>query len=195
MKMISEFQLRNAPFPAKVMIAGFLFALGLSYVYAVANIALVVGLSPREIAIHYYGAENSVPKKSKDAVDAGASKSGEESFDLDQVDQIPADPLGPRPSFKNLVQQGHFHLFGMTTFFFILTGLALFTPITEPVKPWAMGLPYLAVVFDNVSFMATRFLGPKFAYLTVVAGAVMGLLFTILWIAVAFEISQKRTET
>lgn len=180
-----DFRLRNAPSSAKILVAGFLFSLGLAYLYALGNIAMVIGWTPRDIAIHYYGADQVVKSE------AAAKPAGEEEFSLDQTEVKPVKTLGPRPSFKNLVQEGHFHLFGMTSFFFCLTILGLFTGINEKLKAVLVGVPYLAIVFDNISFMATRFAGPSFAYLTAISGAFMGLSFTALWVAVALEIIKE----
>lgn len=183
MKDFFQYRLRNAPLSAKVLVGGFLLSLSLAYVYALANIAIVVGLTPRDIAVHYYGAN--------EVVRAEKAASGETSLDLDNMESKPAVELGPRPSFKNLVAAGHFHLFGMTSFFFALTLLSLFTGLSEKWKTLFVGLPYLAIIFDNLSFMATRFLGPHFSYLTALSGAFMGTSFTVLWIAVALEIFKK----
>lgn len=178
-----QFRLRNAPFPAKIMIAGFLISLGLAYGFAIANIALVVGLTPKDIAIHYYGAEKTVTPEN--------IQPGEQSLNLDEVDSATKTEIGPRPSLKNLIQEAHFHLFGMTSFFFCLTLLALFTNLNDTLKSVIVGLPFLAIIFDNLSFLATRFLGPHFAYLTAIAGGFMGLCFTALWISVGLEILKK----
>ncbi len=181
-----NYRLRNAPTSAKVLVAGFLLALGLAYVYALANIALVIGWTPRDIAVHYYGADTVVQSEQ-----ATAPK-GEENFSLDDIDTSPAQPqIGIRPSFKNLVQEGHFHLFGMTSFFFGLTVLGLFTGLKDNTKCWLVGAPYVAIIFDNLSFMATRFLGPHFAYLTAIAGGFMGLCFAALWFTIGIEILKK----
>jgi hypothetical protein len=179
-----NYRLRNAPLAVKVMAAGFLLSLSLAYIYALGNIALVIGWTPRAIAVHYYGAE--------EVIRAEAVVQGEQSLDLDADSSEPAKPvLGPRPSFKNLVQEGHFHLFGMTSFFFALTWLGLFTAVPDKWKAVLVGVPYIAIIFDNLSFMATRFLGPQFSYLTALSGAFMGLSFAALWFAVGYEIIKK----
>ncbi len=179
-----DFLLRNAPLPVKVLAGGFLLSLSLAYVYALGNIALVIGWTPRAIAVHYYGAE--------EVIRVEAAPTGEQSLDLDAAPtEKPAAVLGPRPSFKNLVQEGHFHLFGMTSFFFALTFLGLFTAVPLKWKTLMVGTPYVAIVFDNLSFMATRFWGPQFSYLTAISGAFMGLSFSALWLAVALEIIKK----
>lgn len=180
------------------MVIGFLCSLSLAYVYALANVALVVGWTPRDIAIHYYGAaevvraEANSPAKNSAAAQVTA---GEQTLDLDAMPaastEKPTNELGPRPSFKNLVTEGHFHLFGMTSFFFALTLLGLFVEVKDSVKVFLVGVPYFAIILDNLSFMATRFLGPQMAYLTAISGAFMGLSFTALWILVGIEVLRK----
>lgn len=192
-----QFRLRNAPLPAKVLVIGFLCSLSLAYVYALANVALVVGWTPRDIAIHYYGAAEVI--RAETGSTAAQVTEGEQTLDLDAMPTAPTEKptekstneLGPRPSFKNLVTEGHFHLFGMTSFFFALTLLGLFVEVKDSVKAFLVGVPYFAIILDNLSFMATRFLGPKMAYLTAVSGAFMGLSFTALWILVGIEVLRK----
>lgn len=177
---ILNLRLRNAPTPIKALALSYVIALSLAYIYALGNIALVVGLTPKAIAIHYYGAETKITEK--------ATSSGEQELNLDAVETEKKDELGPRPSFKNLVAEGHFHLFGMTSFFFGLTVLGLFTSLSVRAKTWAVTIPYVTVILDNISFMITRFGGPQFAYFTAIAGTLMGFSFLILWIAIFNEL-------
>ena len=184
---IGALRLRNAPKAFKAMAWGYVLAISLAYVYAVGNIALVVGLTPKDIAIHYYGAPNKVQE--------GKTVGGEESLDLEQLTETPQNSeqeLGPRPSFKNLVAEGHFHLFGMSSFFFGFCLLALFTGLPEKIKSLLVAGAFVFVIFDNVSFMATRFLGPRFALFTAFSGGLMGLCFVVLWIAIVYELMQKK---
>ncbi len=187
LKNLTNCRLRNAPLSVKTLAAGFLFAISLAYLYAIGNIVMVVGWTPRAIAIHYYGAEEVLQSEK-----TPAPTQGEQGLDLEAMAVEPVEKtIGPRPSFKNLVQEGHFHLFGMTSFFFALTVLALFTDISERKKAFLVGAPYVAIVFDNLSFMATRFLGPKLAYLTAMSGAVMGICFVSLWLLIVVEICKN----
>ncbi len=180
---LTEARLRDFPAPAKALALGFVCALGLAYVYALGNIALVIGLSPRDIAIHYYGKAVAEARQT-------VAASGETELNLDDDSAAPAaeEPSHPAPSFKNLVAEGHFHLFGMTSFFFGLTFLGLFTALPGKAKTFALGMPYLFVILDNLSFMATRFIGPKLAYMTAVSGGLMALSFTVLWVAIVYEL-------
>jgi hypothetical protein len=190
MKEFTGYRLRNSPFPVKALAFGFICALGMAYVYALGNIALVIGLNPRDIAIHYYGQASERAHKDAGSVTAPA---GEQKFSLGDAleSKAAAPPASPPPSFKNLVAEGHFHLFGMTTFFFGLTLLGLLTAIPGNWKTLAVGTPYFFVILDNLSFMATRFLGPKFAWFTAASGGLMAVSFTILWVAIAYELIQS----
>lgn len=186
-KDLSKWKLRNAPRPLKAMAAGYLFALSLAYIYAIGNIAMSVGLTPKSIAIHYYGNDGRV-------VDEPGTKNttGEVELNLDAAilaEDIAKNP-GPRPSFRKLVAEGHFHLFGMSSFFFGMTLLGFFTGLSDKWKTFALSAPYVTVVLDNLSFLATRFGGPEFAYLTVIAGTLMGISFMILWFAIGWELKQ-----
>lgn len=181
MEKVFNTRLRDFPLPAKALAATYILALGVAYLYALTNIALVVGLSPKDIAKHYYGEHPEVP---------AASASGEEEeINLDDVVETPA--AIPGWSFKNLVTAGHFHMFGMSSFFFGLTLFGLFTGASIRFKTFMVATPYLLVILDNLSFMATRFLGPHFSYLTAVVGGLMGLNFMILWFFVAKELIHK----
>ncbi|MEQ1877226.1 MAG: hypothetical protein ABL958_11305 [Bdellovibrionia bacterium] len=177
-------RIRNFPLPVKALAAGYLMALALGYCYALANVVLVVGSTPKDIAKHYYGSDKKIEQP--------AATAGEESFDLNAT--TPSEPeIGPRPSLKNLVAEGHFHLFGMTSFFFGLTLLGLFTSFSDVPKAFLVGVPYFTIVIDNLSFMATRFLGPQFAFLTASAGGFMALSFAALWLAIFWEIIHPRS--
>ncbi|MBC86358.1 MAG: hypothetical protein CL677_04190 [Bdellovibrionaceae bacterium] len=184
---ISEIQLQNLPKPFKVMGLGYLFALSLAYAYALLNIALVVGLTPKDIMIHYYGSDKVIEVSE-------VQNEGEESFSFEEMDAEEA-PIVVRPSLKSLVAEGHFHLFGMTSFFFGLCLLALFSSVSSTAKCWLVGLPFFTVVVDNLSFLATRFLGPKFAYLTAFAGMLMFISFSALWWVVFRDLIKNKEMT
>jgi hypothetical protein len=175
-----DYRLRQFPRPAKTLALGYILTIGLAYVYGLLNIAMVVGFTPKQIAIHYYGSDKVIAAKA-----AGA----EESLNLDAVEE--AAEVKPQPSFKNLVSEGHFHLFGMASFFFALTLLGLFTDVPEKWKIALVGVPYISIILDNLSFLATRFVGPKLAYMTAISGGIMGICFTALWFAIFFELLRK----
>jgi hypothetical protein len=181
MNNIFNYRLRQAPRSVKSFVLAYLLTLTIAYIYAIANIYLVVGLTPKEVALHYYGSQEQKIESS--------SPEGEQFVDLDKL----AEPnnIQPAPSLKNLVAEGHFHLFGMSSFFFCLVLLSLFTALPEKYKIPLVIIPFVSIVVDNFSFMATRFAGPQFAYLTVVSGGLMGLSFIILWFVILWEVLAK----
>ncbi|MEZ4871805.1 MAG: hypothetical protein R2827_06065 [Bdellovibrionales bacterium] len=179
---LNKWQIKNWPKSFRVLAIGYLLSLSLAYAYALLNIALVVGLTPKDIMVHYYGSDQKI--------EVTTAPSGEESFSFDELEDETKQKIIVQPSLKSLVAEGHFHLFGMTSFFFGLCLLALFTSVNEKLKCWMVGLPFFAVVVDNLSFLATRFLGPKFAYLTASAGALMFASFSILWIVIFRDLIQ-----
>ena len=180
-----KFEFRNAPKPAKALALGYLMAISLAYVYALGHIMHAVGWTPAAIATHYYGAP---PRVVELDVDKENQTSGEEVFSFDEEIAEPDVAMGARPSFRNLVATGHFHLFGMSSFFFGLTLLGLFVRLKDNWKSILVFMPYVAVVLDNLSFLATRFGGPEFAYLTAFAGAIMGSSFFALWLLILREV-------
>jgi hypothetical protein len=186
MNNIFSQRIRNFPLPVKIFSAGYLMALALGYCYALANVVLVVGSTPKDIAKHYYGSDKKIEQQ--------AAPSGEETLDLNAAPSTEPE-IGPRPSLKNLVAEGHFHLFGMTSFFFGLTILGLFTSFSDIPKAFLVGVPYFTIVIDNLSFMATRFLGPQFSFLTAAAGGFMALSFAALWLSIFWEIIHPRSST
>lgn len=189
--------LRKLPWYAKWMVTGYLLAVGCGYIYAMGNVALVVGMTHDDIARHYYGNEATQAKLRADAQgpSVAAGESQEEELDLDLEGDDSADTAAateeeilPVPSFKSLVGEGHFHIFGMTSFFFGLALIALFLQVED----WRKGIlaitPFFAVIFDNVSMLATRFLGPSWAFLTMISGALMALCFLGIFVHAMYDL-------
>lgn len=177
---LQDVRLRNLPKHWKVFALGYLMALSLSYFYALVNIALVIGFTPKDIMIHYYGADKKIEIVSQ-------ANQSEEEFSLDDIEEKDVAIIA-QPSLKTLVAEGHFHLFGMTSFFFGLCLLGLFTSVKAKTKVILMIMPFVTIVVDNLSFLATRFLGPNFAYLTAVAGGLMFISFSCLWVVIFRDI-------
>ncbi|MCB0404782.1 MAG: hypothetical protein KDD51_08340 [Bdellovibrionales bacterium] len=176
---IFDLRIRNFPGYARGMIAGYLLALTVGYGYAIGNITLVVGMTPEKVALHYAGSQ---PGGSSNT---SGSTTGEQELNLDEVVEA---PQAVAPSFKNLVGEGHFHLFGMSSFFFGLCLIGLFLDISSRWKTLLLTAPFALIVLDNLSFMATRFGGPSFSYLTVAVGSLMGVNFLALWYLIVKEL-------
>lgn len=195
--------LRKLPWYAKWMITGYLIAIAGGYVYAMGNLALVVGLSPADIQQHYYGNEATQQKLREEAagpkVAAGEAVEEELDLDLEGDDEGAAaaaveEEILPIPSFKSLVGEGHFHLFGMTSFFFGLCFIALFLEVGEVRKGILCITPFFSILFDNLSLLATRFLGPSWVFLTIIAGTLMALSFLGIFVHAMYEMWLKRSK-
>jgi hypothetical protein len=87
-----------------------------------------------------------------------------------------------------LVRVSHIHLFGITFIFFVL-GLifshAFFRPVW--VKSLIMATPFVCIVFDVSSWYFTK-LFSGFAWVVLIAGALMGLSFATMWIVSMWQI-------
>lgn len=195
--------LKKLPWYAKWMVTGYLLAIGCGYIYAMGNVALVVGMTHDDIARHYYGNDATQAKLRSDAEGpkVAAGESQEEELDLfgDEGDTAEAaaveEDILPVPSFKSLVGEGHFHVFGMTSFFFGLALIALFLDVAEWRKAVLSVTPFFAVIFDNLSMLATRFLGPNWAFLTMVSGALMALSFLGIFVHAMYDLWIAPSET
>ena len=80
-----------------------------------------------------------------------------------------------------LVRVSHIHLFGLTFIFFIV-GLIFSHAYVRPVwfKCTVVALPFVAIACDVSSWYFTKLYHP-FAWVVMIAGAVMGLCFAFMW--------------
>lgn len=80
-----------------------------------------------------------------------------------------------------LVRVSHIHLFGVT-FIFFLVGLIFSHAYVRPLwfKYLIMGLPFVAEAIDISSWYLVKVYHP-FAWVTMIAGAVMGVTFATMW--------------
>ena len=86
-----------------------------------------------------------------------------------------------------LVRVSHIHLFGLTLVFF-LVGLIFSHAYVRPVwfKCCVMALPFLCLVLDVSSWYFTKLYNP-FAWVVMVAGGVMALSFTYMWVVSMYQ--------
>jgi len=87
-----------------------------------------------------------------------------------------------------LVRVSHIHLFGLT-FIFFLMGLIFSHAFLRPVwlKSLIMGLPFVCIVSDVSSWYFTK-LFSGFAWVVLIAGALMGLSFATMWVVSMWQI-------
>jgi hypothetical protein len=88
----------------------------------------------------------------------------------------------------SLVRVSHIHLFGIT-FIFFLMGLIFSHAFLRPVwfKCVIMATPFVCIVFDVSSWYFTKLYG-GFAWVVLVAGALMGLSFASMWIVSMWQL-------
>ncbi len=86
-----------------------------------------------------------------------------------------------------LVRVSHIHLFGIT-FIFSLVGLAFSHAYVRPVwlKSVIIGLPFVCVAIDVISWYMVKIYHP-FAWVTMAAGAMLGVCFATMWVISMYQ--------
>lgn len=92
-----------------------------------------------------------------------------------------------------LVRVSHIHLFGLTFIFFIM-GFIFSHAYVRPVwfKCTVVALPFIAIALDVSSWYFTKLYHP-FAWVVMLAGAVMGLCFGVMWVVSMYQMWFSRT--
>ncbi len=182
-------RLREFTIPAKVLVTCVLLTLGTGYLFALTNVALQVGFKSEEVTLHYYGNEatrralEEMKAMAEADTDPGVVEEDAMSFDeLDESDPVVAETIVPVPSFDALVAEGHFHLFGYTSIFFLCGLILLFAEIKPGLKSLLIAAPFVASVLDIWSMLLTRFVGAGFAWMLMISGAVMASSFLLVFV-------------
>jgi hypothetical protein len=168
------------PRVAKLAISAYLLTTGLGYNYALLQLGMKVGVTRAAVAAHYAGGTVSLRGSSQPKTSPTTPPpSADAEVNLDSVSvAVPSAPpveTIPAPSLASLVQEGHVHLFGMTSLFFDVVVIALLLVVSDRLKTVLVLVPFTAIVCDHLGFLATRFLSPQFVYLIMVAGSAMAL--------------------
>lgn len=196
-----DIRLSNMPLSVKLLFTAVLFSLGTGYLFALGNIALKVGFTPEEAALKYYGNETSraaleeMTDTEVSADEAGVSDAEEFSFDDLEEQEAESEPLVPVPTFEALVTEGHFHLFGYVSIFFICGLIIVFAAIPRWLKGTLVLAPFIASVLDIWSMLLTRFVGAGFAWLLVISGTIMALSFLLVFVISIYQLWFQKTET
>lgn len=87
-----------------------------------------------------------------------------------------------------LVRVSHIHLFSLTFIFFIM-GLIYSHAFVRPVwfKAVVIATPFVAIIFDILSWYLTK-IHTGFAWVVILAGALMGMSFAIQWVTSIYQI-------
>ncbi len=196
MDSLPNMRLSRLPMAFKLLFTAALMTLGTGYIFALSNIALKIGFSPDQAAERYYGNEASrrVMEGLEEEVpaegEAGVSEDAEEfSFDDLEADESMSDePIVSIPTFEALVSEGHFHLFGYTTIFFVCGLIMAMADLRGWLKNALIVAPFAASVLDIWSMLLTRFVGPGFAWLLVVSGMVMAMSFLLVFVIGIYQL-------
>lgn len=189
------------PMSVKLLFTAVLLSLGTGYLFAIGNISLKVGFSPEDAALKYYGNETSraaleeMTNTEVSSEDAGVSDAEEFSFDDLEEQEADSEPLVPVPTFEALVTEGHFHLFGYTSIFFICGLIIVFAAIPRWFKGTLILAPFIASVLDIWSMLLTRFVGPGFAYLLIVSGMIMAVSFLLVFVISIYQLWFQKLES
>ena len=190
MNDVFSLRLSRMPMPAKLLFTAVLLTLGTGYLFAISNIAMKIGFFPDDVALKYYGNEVSreviealenedVPDATEETVIEG----DEFSFDdLEEQTEAADERIVPIPTFETLVSEGHFHLFGYTSIFFLCGLVLLFAELKSWFKNTLILAPFIASVLDIWSMLLTRFVGPGFAWMLVISGTVMAISFLLVFL-------------
>jgi FMN-binding protein len=183
MRLFGDIRLATLGMSAKLLFTAALLTLGTGYLFAIGNVTMRVGFLPDEVALKYYGNEASRAMLGELQDEAVADESGveeEEAFSFDELDEAPGmseEVLVSVPTFESLVSEGHFHLFGYTSIFFICGLVMLLADIRPFLKHIIIVAPFLASVLDIWSMLLTRFIGPGFSWMLIISGTIMAISF------------------
>ena len=196
-----DIRLSTMPMSVKLLFTAVLLSLGTGYLFAIGNISLKVGFSPEDAALKYYGNETSraaleeMTNTEVSSEDAWVSDAEEFSFDDLEEQEADSEPLVPVPTFEALVTEGHFHLFGYTSIFFICGLIIVFAAIPRWFKGTLILAPFIASVLDIWSMLLTRFVGPGFAYLLIVSGMIMAVSFLLVFVISIYQLWFQKLES
>lgn len=186
MNPLNELKLGTLRMPAKLLLTAVLFTLGTGYLFALSNVALKIGFLPDDVALHYFG--NEASRQALEAIedDAAAAVDSEGGIveddavsfdDLDQDAGISDEPFVPIRTLETLISEGHFHLFGYTSIFFLCGLVIIFAELPRWFKNTLIVAPFAASVLDIWSMLLTRFVGPNFSWMLIISGTVMAVSF------------------
>jgi len=192
----------------KVLFSGFVIILAVGYLSAALNASLSVGVSVDAIAEHYGDKSLSAEEK------AMFSKQGfveeEFSFDDDEEDMASMDHSGMSmdmpmdmpmkgghdamtPADDSLppqifAQVSHVHLLAFSLLLISLGSLTCMTRLSEGVKVLLVGTLFISFLSDIVGLSLTRFVADGFAWMTMIAGTLVGICIAVMSLRILWEL-------
>ncbi|MBI3307279.1 MAG: hypothetical protein HYZ84_05705 [Candidatus Omnitrophica bacterium] len=86
----------------------------------------------------------------------------------------------PEFAFAKLINENHFHVFGLSMLFFMIGLLFTFTSLPELPKAVFVAAPFAGMFFDFASLWLTVFSSSLFGWFSIIFGAFMALSFFML---------------
>ncbi len=195
----------------KLLVSGFVILLGVGYLTAALNAALSVGLSADAIADHYGD------KSLSQAEHAMFEKQGfvEEEFSLDDMEDEESGSMSMDHDMSGmnmddmamngasemhkvmstddslppqlLVQLAHIHLLGFSFILIAVGALTCLTRMSGGVKSVLVTTLFFSFLGDMAGLNLTRFVSSNFAWMTMVAGTLIGVCLAIMILRILWE--------
>lgn len=193
MDPFSDQTLDRLPTTIRLLFTATLMTMGMGYLFALANLGLAIGFTPVKIVEHYWGNE-ATQAEMRGENQATEDVEEEMSFDDFAAEEDEAEPILAIPSFSSLVAEVHFHLLSYAMLFFIC-GLILSFARLEPLyKNTLILAPFAASVLDIWSIFFTRFIGPGFAWMLMIAGTIMATSFALVFAVSIYQMWFLKSE-
>ena len=191
----------------KVLFSGFVIILAVGYLSAALNASLSVGVSVDAIAEHYGDKSLSAEEKTMFAQQGFI----EEEFSFDDEEEMtgmdhsghdmskgmdmpmngghgamaPADDSLPPQIFA---QVSHVHLLAFSLLLISLGSLTCMTRLSEGIKVLLVGTLFISFLSDIVGLSLTRFVSDGFAWMTMIAGTLVGICIAIMSLRILWEL-------
>lgn len=193
-----RFDFTDLSLPWKLLLTGFLVLLGAGYLAAATNARLAVGLTPASIAEHY--GDKRVTTAERAAIESQGFV--EEEFSLDELDEG-GDHGGPHDSAhmddmaatgddtlppQVLAQVSHVHWLGFSMLLLSIGSLTCLTRWSDGVKAVLVTVLFLSFLGDIAGVNLTRFVSDGFAWMTMVAGTLIGACLAVMSLRVLWEL-------
>ncbi len=207
-KHVNGFDYAELALHWKMLISGFVIILGVGYLSAAINATLAVGITPTAIAEHY--GDKSLSEAERTILDQQGFV--EEEFSLDDEEEaadgmvmekgVPMDhDMGKKGGHamaagsvddslppQILAQLAHVHLLGFSLILLAVGSLFCLTRLSSGTKTLVVGLLFLSFLGDIAGLNLTRFVSANFAWLTMIAGTLIGVCLAAMILRVLWEL-------
>jgi len=112
--------------------------------------------------------------------------------DLTNYAGLSAVAHGGAAGLPALVKISHIHLFGISFILYFVGKIFILSNINPIAKRIIVAIPFMAMLLDVLSWYITR-LAPNFAYVVVIAGALMGISITLQIIVSLYQMWTRKT--